>query len=564
MEPPAAQIGDEPDEPQTPQIFRNTQNLAQTFALAYVGFFIGAMICIGVFFIMLLIPSSGPFQTVPVILVVLPTTFAGAAVFQTASRPWRITLESDGILIEWMASRRRFAWNQIAEVRRAKAETTVFDLKLIAERINQKREVLVLCNERGKKIVEVPDSFGDFSTLASRIEALSSDARQQPTVKPDAEAARRLKKQKRSRALLFGMGIFLGFMGVVTLRMSYCEYQEEREYRTGAKTAQAKITKHEMFNITPRLEYEFADENGDIFTGNVAMMKPEWERLSGVATVEVVYLPSNPSSNRPARGMRKNDSLPPLLAIPTSIVMILGALFLIVLAMLGIADVKMDGNRIRIVRVGDTGESAPAPGSPPPPPPIPTRRPLAPPPPAFAGAQPEATAPPPDSPAERVPPGIRVLGGFAVAFGAFAIVFGLIRIAILTVMLSMANPDDGTIEMGVWVFDPGESGYLYAEHGSKAVIGLALFVGGIGLLRLREWSRRLVIGASAAQLLLSALLIVEVVRMSADTGEFEETAKFAWMLSRHGAIGLTLIFMTIPLMLFYVLIRRSTREYFLE
>ncbi len=50
--------------------------------------------------------------------------------------------------------------------------------------------------------------------------------------------------------------------------------------------------------MTPRLEYEFAAENGQKITRDAMLTQAAWNGLDGADTVAVRYVPSDPDNNR--------------------------------------------------------------------------------------------------------------------------------------------------------------------------------------------------------------------------------------------------------------------------
>src|SRR4030095_11636523 len=76
------------------------------------------------------------------------------------------------------------------------------------------------------------------------------------------------------------------------------EERHKRLFATEAVIVDAKIVRARMYNVTPRVESSFENDQGRTFTREAMMHQgPEWDGLQNRQTVPVKYLRSDPSWN---------------------------------------------------------------------------------------------------------------------------------------------------------------------------------------------------------------------------------------------------------------------------
>ena len=106
--------------------------------------------------------------------------------------------------------------------------------------------------------------------------------------------------------------------------------------------------------IAPRIEYRFTDPSGETRENDVMLELGAWEMLRAQPSVEVVYLPDDPSVHRPLVGYADSAPFEPALAYPLAVIGALMGLFFCamgIVAFLGY-DIKVEGVRVSVIRLG--------------------------------------------------------------------------------------------------------------------------------------------------------------------------------------------------------------------
>ncbi len=267
---------------------------------------------------------------------------AFAYAFFLLRSPSRVELRPDGILLQGPMLDRQIGWHEIARVETDKAEWPM---------IRKELRLLVLSDAHGHKLTTLSESLGDFDLLSERLRGM---ARTSPgAVTGDA----RLRKAKRNAVLSWVVAAFMLFAcGYIALEERYTR-DNLRRLETEGRQVEATIDRHYMLRVTPRLEYSFTAEDGQIFSRELAVARESWERLDGAVTVPVRYVASNPDFSRLLEGETDALGLSPGLSLLVTVAGLIMALLFIPLGFLqwGGRDIDIDRKtgKIRLIRLGE-------------------------------------------------------------------------------------------------------------------------------------------------------------------------------------------------------------------
>ena len=533
--------------PEAPMAFQTRQRVGWQAAGFLAGGFLILLFVIGVFLAMLLAPTrpGSSLDIMPGILGGVSVLWIGMllrGVFLLRSVV-RVVVGGETVSLEGFIARNAIPWDRIDRVERAKRN------QLLG---GKTYHVLRLRGEGDKPLGEIPDTIDGFEPLAALIADRSAAARGRVTYDPAGDEQRRATKEAKTlRWASIGLGFFTLAMAAGFVAGLNEEYHL-RQYATAGVRTDAKIERHFMRRVTPVLEYSFVDAAGATHRREVMMEQRAWDALLGAATVPVEYLPSSPSWNRPVAGVDEVSFGGPFLLITGIGILFFGVCF--ALAVSGFDMNTENGvttitRRGRVIRTFGKPTAAVA-TTPHLLQPIPTILP----PPAFAPPLPTSHQPPTVAPPGK-PKGLLALGIVCIVLGTLGLLFGGLRLVIVPILAARVEERLGPTEIPGWA--------IY-WHSADALLAAALLVTGIGLLKLKRWSRQLGLAVGALQIL-SGLGSIAAAVWSAQTWETADPRdSMIPIVAVAGAVIWHLLGMILPTVLFIVLSRRGTREALVE
>jgi hypothetical protein len=254
----------------------------------------------------------------------------------------RVMLDPQGVHSETLFSRRSVPWTDIGRVERDKQP-------LMLGIVTQK--VIRLVGRNDKKLMTIAESVNHFDILERDIASRSATATGQVTFDPVADEQRVISRENRKMkwvAALFGLmtlGMGAGLIAGIN------EERHKRLFATEGVTVDAKIVQARMYNVTPRVEYSFTDDQGRTFSKDVMVYQgPEWDAVQKSQTIPVVYLKSDPSWNHLVRGQQPEPEFGgKFLFICGGGILMFGTLF--VISLLGF-DLKSENGVTSLTRRG--------------------------------------------------------------------------------------------------------------------------------------------------------------------------------------------------------------------
>ncbi|MBN1765830.1 MAG: hypothetical protein JW860_11270 [Sedimentisphaerales bacterium] len=543
--------------------FENQTRILRQAIISFTVAFISLVLMLAVFFLNLL-DSSGSNQMNPTIIA---TSGMSICMFfgimygiYLLSSPVRVYLDEYRITIEWLIKRKTYEWHQIHELRRDKKEVnSLWQLK------KSSRDILELYDEKGKKLAELNSDLADFTILAGEIESRTSVAQGKTTYDRNAQMDRNYKKQVRNSRFFGIFGIIL-FVGSLTTCIS--EYQNHRIQKlldTEGVTIEAKILRHYMYNITPRLEYEYTDPEGNLYTDNVMMEKEAWDKLSGQEIVTIVYLPSEPKHSRLMEGQNGISASP--FSPGVSMALFAGAgvmgVLLIVMWLAKIADIKSESGKIRIIRIGDVDDSFESSSSPTSPLPT-TLEETVPPAPQVSPSLPDMSQVNQPAPMKaKLPGGIRALAIGNVFFGLLGMIVNFIRMLMNIRWVIQKGGFPITMDDQVYVYEL-DMVLDMIVFTINMIVAVLLLISAIGLLQRKRWGRWISIGAAGGQILMTLLAVTTFIIFLQAPEDLSESNHFVFRTGMIFGVILRLLGLVYPLIVLFVLCRRSAREVFIR
>ncbi len=464
----------------------------------------------------------------------------------------RVTVDDAGLVLEGLMSRSRVAWPEIQRLERNKRSPMMGGKSL---------QVLTLIGANGKKLGEIPESIEGFDELAVMIIGQSSATQARTTYDPATDENRKITQQnKKLRWVAILFGLFTFAMGAAFVA-GVNEELHNRKFATEGVHADARIDRHYMVAVTPRLAYTFTDAQGKSYSREAMMDQEAWEELSGKHVVPVVYLRSSPTWNHLVEGEQAETSFGGKFLVITG----LGFIFFGICFVLAAAGFDLNSDdgvttlmrRGRVIRAWGRPRETSLPALSP----------------EFDSSQPQTTggpayapspsslqfsvavpAPPPLAPpiTTNKPKGVIALGILAIIFGVFGLLLNAFRIL---VFLAGSPQLPAGRQM---IFEP--SSLVIAGTAADALMAFALAIIGIGLLMMRQWARRGGIVVAALQVLSSLIQLVVAITMMADLPE--GTGQEA-VLGRVGAISAVfgvILGMIFPTILLLLLARKTTAD----
>lgn len=537
--------------------FRNPQKIVLPVIISLVASIIAIIMIIVTFFLGLL--SSGSDPLMPGILggiSVLPVLGLSFAFYLLRS-PVRIVVTDSGLTLEWLIRQKTFSWNMISGLELK--EPGVFQNWVSSMKGKSKTasEMLVIFDPKGKKLFEIGDNIENFSVLTEQIRQRSSDASGKATFNVREQIQKKIHRQNKKRILLLVVGIIFAGISITLLVISIVASHNKKLLKTEGRIIKATITRHYIYNVTPRLEYSFTTEGGETFSKNVMINRPYWETLEENGTVPVRYLPSNPKKNTLAFDDANDSDLPPVIAVPVCLVVCFMGCTCIVMYFLKITDLKIENGRFKVVRVGDVeskfvSETLEHEGG---------------------TADPSENLNPPlaipiepvmvyESETEEIeisalPKGLKVIGVLNIIFGGLGFLWNVMKILLAVVLIN--NPDLLVFNIAL----PEKMLLIFLQHFFAAMLALLLTVSGVWILLWKNWARILAVVVVIGQLVVGVKDVM-VVLFSVKSGTEGLAPDQAFILKVITGFYTFLVILTMvyPAVVLILLQRRSTREIF--
>lgn len=290
---------DRPDEPLPLDDLDFVYELKKPVGVRPVLYILGGLTLLAVaavvFLIGLLLPPER--QSFPMFIAgtVIPTLGAfaafGAAIGLIRS-PRRVTVGSGGLAVEEEGGTRRWGWEQIGWA-------------TIGTAALSHRRQLSVYDPKGQKLVTLGDVFDDFDGLAEQVKAAIDK-------KPD-DTAERVQGRKAKKSAVFLMLGGVAFLALAAANgvNAWGEREDARRLAAEGVETDATITRHYLYNVTPRVEYELTTPEGKTVTRDAMMRQAEWNDLRGAPTVRVRYVPTDPDNSRLVAGEVQDEFGPP-------------------------------------------------------------------------------------------------------------------------------------------------------------------------------------------------------------------------------------------------------------
>ena len=270
-------------------------------------YILGGLFLLGIagiaFLIGLLIPAENKAFAAFIASVVIPTMGAMAAFGAAISllrTPRRVIVAPKGLIVEGDRDTSRWTWDQIGWAARG---TSAIGF----------RPQLNVFDTAGKKLCTLGPEFADFDGLADSIT--------NAIAKKPGHTADRVQSRKAKKSALFLMLAGAAFLalGIVNGINALNEKRAAQQLAENGVEVTATIKRHYLYNVTPRLEYEFTAENGKPITRDAVVTQAAWNEFDGAATVPVRYVPSDPDNNQLVTGEVEDESGSPTTNILVSI-----------------------------------------------------------------------------------------------------------------------------------------------------------------------------------------------------------------------------------------------------
>ncbi|MHC4691293.1 MAG: DUF3592 domain-containing protein [Planctomycetota bacterium] len=537
--------------------FKNRQKIVLPVIISLVASIIAIIMIVITFFLGLLSSGSDPLMPGIVGGVSVLPVFGLSYAFYLLRIPVRIVVADSGLTLEWLIRQKTFSWSMISRLELK--EPGVFHnwVSSVKGKSETASEMLVIFDPKGKKLFEIGDSIENFSVLMEEIRQRSSDASGKATFNARDQIQKKIHRQNKKRIFLLVFGIIFAGISITVLVISIVASHNKKLLKTEGQIIKATITRHYIYNVTPRLEYSFTTEGGETFSKNVMVNKPYWETLEENGTVPVRYLPSNPKINTLAFDDANDSDLPPVIAVPICLVVCFMGCTCIVMYFLKITDLKIENGRFKVVRVGDVeskfvsetleheGETA-----------IPSEN----------LNLPEAIPIEPvmvcETETEEIqisslPKGLKAVGVLNIVFGGLGFLWNMMRILLAVILIN--NPDLLVINIAL----PEKTFLIFLQHFFAAVLALVLVVSGVGILLWKNWARILAVVVVIGQLVVG-LKDVLVVLFSVKSGTEGLAPDQVFILKVITGFYTFLVILTMvyPAVVLLLLQRRSTREIF--
>ncbi len=476
--------------------------------------------------------------------------------FYLLKRPIRILVAENGLSVEWLIGQKTFPWNTISRLELKKPGIGQNWASSFTGKKNASTEIVVVLDDRNKKIVEIGDNIEHFSDLVQEIRQRSSMAQGKTTFDADEHLQKTIRRQKKSRIFLLIIGIFIAALSVTMATISLVENHNKKLLKTQGQVIEATISNHYIYNITPRLEYTFTTVDGQTFSKNVMVHRPYWETLEENGSVPVIYVPSKPKQNKLLHDNADEEfSFPLFIVVPTTFFVFLISVVCVTMYFLKITDLKFEDGHFKIVRIGDVDskiipdmlvqdndmDSHKDDGN------IPT----------AVEIEPVAASVPKTAQLESLPKGLKAIGILNIIIGVLGILWSGGRILLAYLFINNPGLIPGNMAL------PEETSLIFLEHFLSAILALFLAISGIGILLFKNWARILAIVVVAVKLLQSLVGVVMTFLAIASNAEgLSPDQEYVINATLAFCIFFVILTMIYPAIVLILLQRKTTREVF--
>jgi hypothetical protein len=541
--------------------FRSTRKIALQVTLALAGSLL-TIVMMGVFFFLTVLlnnPKPGMMPGLIGGMGVVPVMGISFSIYML-KRPVRVILEPQGLTIEWLVGRKSFSWDDIARIEPGEVSGLWQNwMGSLSSKKNVPKECLRLFDRDGRKVAEFDNDIESFAELSREIYSRSSISQGVSTFDMEEHTARQIKKQKKNRLAMIFIGLFMVTGGIAFGITTFVGEHNKRQLEEHGQIVQAIVSRHFIYNITPRIEYTFTAADGQTYSKDVIVERDYWEGLEENGAVDVKYLPSNPKRSRLVFGQVEINELPFSLGVVMSLFLTGLGLFCTGMYFLGISDIKFEDGKFRIVRIGQIEQSAVTaaltetiddtqPGREPTSEDIEVEPDI-----PYAVSMPAETLTADES---RLPAGLKAIGILNIVFGGIGVLWNGFRIILVCLLGSVPiRPFEG-------VEFTGDLFWAIASHSIGILIGLLLLISGCGILAFRNWGRILAMVSALGKIVhgTTGLILMYM-------GDFEmpdSEKQFVFNTTRIFIVFCILLTMIYPVLLLVLLQRRSIREVFRE
>lgn len=210
---------------------------------------------------------------------------AGISCFYTAwskgRSPSRITIDKEALTLETKGESRRLTWEQVGWADKQSAPMSA-------------QPHLVVYAPDGKTITKIINDFPGFDQL---VELLTARIER----KTDGVAAEVQKKTFRKQGLLLCcLGPFFILIAAANVWIAWDEQRTDHLFATQAVMGEATVLRHFVApdGRTKRMKYRVTTPEGLTGEHNVEVDPTLWQMTKGFDTVQVLYVPSEPSISK--------------------------------------------------------------------------------------------------------------------------------------------------------------------------------------------------------------------------------------------------------------------------
>ncbi len=523
--------------------FKNSRKVGGLIAAALGFAFL--MIALIVFNLFLMFVSNKPHTMMPGLMggmAVIPIMCIGAAIY-LARTPVRVLIGSNGLTVEWLIRCKVFSWNNIAEIQFSPpSQASIwFDSAFHKQKTNS-QECAVLLDSNGRKLVVLPSNMEQFNVLVKEIHGRIAALKGDSVFDADKQLGREIQKRKKSRVLMLVIGIIFPALGITFMIISLNDYRNARQLEKDGVTIDAAVTKHYIYNVTPRTKYEFTASNGKSYSNDVMVDKDSWYDIKEKGTVSVKYVPSNPNNSRLINGQIDANDMPLPLAMVCAVAMTAMGCGGLAMYFLHISDIKFTNGRFKIIRIYDAQLSPSAAilvgGAP-----------------ALEAKVSQLILDVPKQPpsGQKLPAGLKAIGILNIVFGSIGLLWNIGKIVFLLLIVA------GMFKK-LELLDTKGVSLLLVGHGLSAALSLLFIISGIGVLGLWSWGRLMGIVAGYGKLAFGVITIMTTTLTTEQMADQQQ--QFVYNLTKVFSVIFILLAMVYPVVAVILLQRHSTRQLF--
>ena len=493
-----------------------TKKIGLQASLAIAGGVVSSCIFIIFFMLLMIIPGDKHSSLTPGIIggfAVVPIFCFIYSLFMLKCIT-KVSLASEELILEGLISKISIPWDKISKLKRNK-EQLIFNTKKV--------DVLVLCDENDKTLGRITGMLDNFPELVNRIEKQAEKARGKSVFDENEEIQRKQKEQsKNMRVAKYAFGFFT-LMGLAMSVWGGYDYYNLKQLKEHGVEIQAKIVRHYIYNVTPRLEYSFETESGQSHTNDVMVERKEWDAIKGLEQIPVTYLPGNPEWNCLVKGEIPATEPKMMLLVGIACTILFG-IFLGV-AMTGL-DLDTTDGKIKIVRAGEVSLDFEKPEKPP----VMQKK-----------IAPQITKTTKQGSTNR-PKGIFALMVLNIVFGIIVLLLNLGRCA-----WALLDPDQMLLAVGIL----------------NIVFALTMVISAIGIFKLRSWGRITALLSAGGMILLDIVATgMRIFNYFIEVEQFVGEMKIMYQAAFVAALLFSLLGVIYPVVLLIILCKSSVKTRF--